>query len=96
MIVTCEAKKHQAKQVSYCSTTVKLVNTLNKPPLFSLLSRTQHVLISNPIMEENGASNPKYQPLIMIFMALFMRSKTIPLAPVYLYTKLSWHQQSLT
>ena len=39
-------------------------------------------------MEEIGATNPKYQPLQVLWL-LFVRShsKTIPLSPIHLFTK---------
>ena len=50
------------------STTLKLVNVLNKPPRklslsYQGLSTFSLYRISNPTMEEIGATNPKYQPL---------------------------------
>ena len=50
------------------STALKLVNALNKPPLklslsYQRLSTFKPYRISNPTMEEIGATNPEYQPM---------------------------------
>ena len=50
------------------NTAMKLVNALNKPPLklslsYQGLSTFKQYRISNPTMEEIGATNPEYQPM---------------------------------
>ena len=56
--------------------------------------------ISNQTMEEIGATNPKYQPLRVLWhLLVYPRLKTIPLAPIHLFTKPivpSLYQESLT
>ena len=77
-----------------CSTTVKFVNALNKPPLNYRLAikdsaRSNYVYrISNPTMVEIGTTNPEYQPLRAEWH-LFTRprSKTILLEPIHLFTR---------
>ena len=50
-------------------------------------ARSYYYRISNPAMEETGATNPKYIPAIVSFMACAHARKTIPLVPIHPFTK---------
>ena len=87
------------------STAVKFVNALNKPPLrlslsYQRLSTFYLYRISNPTMEEIGATNPEYQPLRVLWRRSCAHArKTIPLAPIHSFTKQivpSMYQESLS
>ena len=71
------------------NTAVKLVNALNKPPLklslsYQGLSTFKLYRISNPTMEEIGATNPEYQPLRVLWRRSYAHArKIIPLAPIH-------------
>ena len=66
------------------STALKLVNALNKPPLklslsYRGLGTFKLYRISNPTMDEIGATNPKYQSLrVLLHPFVRPRSKNHP------------------